>query len=98
MAQYPNDREEAVRAFGQQVGWMHPTIDHDNVVSPEWFTEPELTQSMEAPVGHFPWVGISWSQIQAILNAQSCGSCMIDAMALQGDRYGVIGTLNQLSD
>lgn len=86
-AQYPNDTNAAVQAFGRRVGWVRPTPDRDNFISPDWFTEPELKNSLDAPVGHFPWPGISWERIQNLLNAQSCGSCTIDAMYLQGDRF-----------
>lgn len=87
LAQHPNDREEAVRAFGRRVGWVRPAIEQDNFVSPEWLTEPELENSLEAPAGHFPWAGVSWERIQNLLDDQSCGSCMVDAMYLQGDRF-----------
>lgn len=86
-AQYPNDEAAAVRAFGRRVGWLRPTLDGNNFVSPEWFTEPELSNSLNAPAGQFPWVGVSWSQIAEMFSQQSCGSCMIDAMDLQGDRF-----------
>jgi|GEM_PF-1891642 len=86
-AQHPNNQEEAVRAFGRRVGWVRPTIENDNFVSPEWLTEPELENSLEAPTGHFPWAGVSWERIQNLLDDQSCGSCMVDAMYLQGDRF-----------
>ncbi|MEP0934075.1 MULTISPECIES: GUN4 domain-containing protein [unclassified Leptolyngbya] len=85
--QYPNDRAAAVRAFGRRVGWLRPAPDSNNFVSPDWFTEPELSNSLNAPMGHFPWAGVPWSQIQEMLNQQSCGSCMVDAMDLQGDRF-----------
>lgn len=86
-ARHPNDRAAAVRDFGRQVGWLRPVPDGNNFVAPEWFTEPELSNSPTVPVGYFPWGGVSWERIENMLNQQSCGSCMIDAMDLQGDRF-----------
>ncbi|MEB3232121.1 MAG: GUN4 domain-containing protein, partial [Leptolyngbyaceae bacterium] len=85
-AQSPNETA-AVEALGDRLGWRRPTPDGENVVSPHWLTEPELTYSLAAPEGHLPWVGVDWSQIESLLSQQSCGSCMIDAMNLQGDRF-----------
>jgi WD40 repeat protein len=87
-AENPADSTVAAKAFGERVGWTRPTPDPDNFVSPDWLTEPELTYSLDAPVGHLPWAGIDWSRIEAMLTAQSCGSCMVDAMYLQGERFG----------
>lgn len=81
------DPVAATQAFGDRVGWRRPELDSNNFVAPEWFTEPELTYSLEAPIGHLPWAGIEWARIEAMLTAQSCGSCMIDALYLQGDRF-----------
>lgn len=87
VARHPNDTEAAVRAFGRRVGWFRPAPDGNNFISPDWYTELELTDSLEAPVGHFPWPGVSWESLAAILGQESCGSCTIDAMYLQGDRF-----------
>uniref|UniRef100_A0ACD5H2V9 Uncharacterized protein n=1 Tax=Desertifilum tharense IPPAS B-1220 TaxID=1781255 RepID=A0ACD5H2V9_9CYAN len=46
-----------------------------------------MNSSPEAPVGHFPWVGVDWQRISAMMSAQSCGSCTIDAMYVQGERF-----------
>ncbi|MEB3213677.1 MAG: GUN4 domain-containing protein [Leptolyngbyaceae bacterium] len=86
-AQHPSDMEAAVNAFGDRVGWRRTTPDPNNFVSPHWFTEPELTYSSTAPVGHLPWAGVDWAMIEGLLNQQSCGSCTIDSMYLQGDRF-----------
>lgn len=86
-SQHPSNTNDAARAFGDRVGWKRPTPDGENFVSPEWLTEPELHYSIEAPAGHLPWTGVDWERIQAMLNVQSCGSCMIDAMYLQGERF-----------
>lgn len=88
-AQNPVDAAVAAKAFGDRVGWTRTTPSEDwQFVSSEWLTEPELTYSLDAPVGHLPWAGVDVAVIQNILSAQSCGSCMIDAMYLQGDRFG----------
>lgn len=86
-AQYPNSTSAAVQAFGRRVGWLRPVRDNNNFVSPDWFIEPELAGSLDAPMGQFPWVGISWERIQNSLNQQSCGSCMVDSIYLQGERF-----------
>ncbi len=86
-AQYP-DPVAATQAFGDRVGWRRSEPDSNNFVAPEWLTEPELTHTLAAPIGHLPWAGVEWARIEAMLTAQSCGSCMIDALYLQGDRFG----------
>ncbi|MBD2119337.1 GUN4 domain-containing protein [Trichocoleus sp. FACHB-262] len=86
-AKHPDNTNTAAKAFGDRVGWTRSTPDPENFVAPEWLTEPELKYSRQAPVGHLPWTGISWERISGMLNAQSCGSCMIDALYLQGDRF-----------
>ncbi|HEY9879360.1 MAG TPA: GUN4 domain-containing protein [Leptolyngbyaceae cyanobacterium] len=86
-AAHPDNTDTASKAFGDRVGWTRPTRDPDNFVSPDWLTEPELNYSLEAPVGHLPWAGISWERINGMLTAQSCGSCMVDAMYLQDGRF-----------
>lgn len=83
-AQHPNDPSAAADTFGKWVGWRRPVPDGNNFVAPDWFTEPELNYSLDAPVGHLPWPGPEWQSISNMLSAQSCGSCMIDAMDLQG--------------
>jgi len=87
VAQHPNDTDAAVRAFGRRVGWFRPTPDGNNFISSDWYTETELTDSLEAPVGHFPWPGVSWDFLAEILGQESCGSCTIDAMYLQDGRF-----------
>jgi WD40 repeat protein len=86
-AQHPDNTNTAAKAFGDRVGWTRRTPDPENFVAPEWLTEPELNYSRQAPVGHLPWAGISWERINTMLNAQSCGSCTIDAQYLQGERF-----------
>jgi WD40 repeat protein len=53
----------------------------------EWLTEMEITHSLDAPVGHLPWAGVSWAQISKLMSVESCGSCTIDAMYVQGERF-----------
>lgn len=74
--------------FGDRVGWTR-TVPHADYIftSPDWLTEPELNYSLEVPAGHLPWAGVDWSVIEGLLTAQSCGSCTIDVLYLQGDRF-----------
>jgi hypothetical protein len=74
--------------FGDRVGWTR-TVPHADYIftSPDWLTKPELNYSLEAPAGHLPWAGVDWSVIEGLLTAQSCGSCTIDVLYLQGDRF-----------
>jgi len=77
-----------VERFAKRVGWTRPVSSEDyQFTSPDWLTEPELTYSLDAPIGHLPWVGVDWSVIEGLLTAQSCGSCTIDVLYLQGDRF-----------
>ncbi|HEY9734954.1 MAG TPA: GUN4 domain-containing protein [Trichocoleus sp.] len=86
-AQHPNNTDDAAKAFGDRVGWTRPVRDNDNFVAPDWLTERELNFSLNAPVGHLPWAGISWERIESLVTAQGCGSCSIDALYLQGERF-----------
>lgn len=82
------DPQSAAERFGDRVGWTRQVPSEDYIfISPNWLTEPELTYSLAAPVGHLPWAGIDWSIIEGLLTAQSCGSCTIDALYLQDDRF-----------
>jgi WD40 repeat protein len=87
-AQNPSDTAIAAKAFGDRVGWTRPQRDPNNFVAPDWLTEPELNYSQTAPVGHLPWAGVDWERIESMITAQSCGSCTIDALYLQGERFG----------
>ncbi|MGC1310172.1 MAG: GUN4 domain-containing protein [Phormidesmis sp.] len=87
-SQTPDDTNIVTKAFGDRVGWTRRVPDENYIFSsPDWLTEPELTYSLEAPVGHLPWAGIDWSVIEGMLTAQSCGSCTTDVLYLQGDRF-----------
>lgn len=83
------DANALAQAFGDRVGWTRTVPSEDYIfTSPDWLTEPELTYSLAAPVGHLPWAGIDWSVIQALISTQGCGSCATDVLYLQGDRFG----------
>lgn len=90
----PSDAKTAVETFGQQVGWrrIKPLTDEEFQsiwFASGWLLDNELNFSLKAPVGHLPWSGIS-SNIIFSLTEQSgpgCGSCSIDAMYLQEERY-----------
>lgn len=86
-AQQPADANAATTTFGDRVGWTRSTPAQENGIALQWLTEPELHYSLQAPVGHLPWAGVSWERITALLNQQSCGSCTVDAMYLQGERF-----------
>ncbi|HIK15714.1 MAG TPA: GUN4 domain-containing protein [Leptolyngbyaceae cyanobacterium M33_DOE_097] len=83
-----------VDLFGQQVGWRKTKpgstnpLSNSEVGSTLWRFDTEL-QAINAPVGHYPWVGVSSSRLLDYLNERSlgCGSCTIDAIYLAGDRY-----------
>ncbi|PSN11561.1 hypothetical protein C7293_23790 [filamentous cyanobacterium CCT1] len=82
------DSAVAAKAFGDRVGWTRPPgVEDPTFIAGEWMTEQEINYSLDAPVGHLPWAGVSWAQISEILSVQSCGSCTIDAMYLQGERF-----------
>ncbi|WP_159786199.1 GUN4 domain-containing protein [Sodalinema gerasimenkoae] len=86
--QHPPDADVVAKAFGDRVGWTRPSgIEDTTFVAREWLTEREINPTLNAPVGHLPWAGVSWEQIDRMLSAQSCGSCTIDAMYLQGERF-----------
>ncbi|MBD1872890.1 GUN4 domain-containing protein [Nodosilinea sp. FACHB-131] len=84
----PVDSAVAAKAFGDRVGWTRPAgMEDPTFIAGEWLTEQEINPSLDAPVGHLPWAGVSWEQIRKILTVESCGSCTIDAMYLQGERF-----------
>ncbi|WP_169617699.1 GUN4 domain-containing protein [Nodosilinea sp. P-1105] len=87
-AQHPLDSATAAQAFGDRVGWTRPPgLGDPTFIAGEWLTEMEITHSLEAPVGHLPWAGVSWVQISRLFQVESCGSCTIDAMYVQGERF-----------
>lgn len=87
-SQNPVDSAVAAKAFGDRVGWTRPPgMEDPTFIAGEWLTEMEINHSLEAPVGHLPWAGVSWAQISRLLSVESCGSCTIDAMFVQGERF-----------
>ncbi|HSM80886.1 MAG TPA: GUN4 domain-containing protein [Nodosilinea sp.] len=87
-SQHPVDSAVAAKAFGDRVGWTRPPGREDpTLIAGDWLTEMELNPSLDAPVGHLPWAGVSWAQIARLFQAESCGSCTIDAMSVQGERF-----------
>lgn len=87
-AQNPVDSAVAAKAFGDRVGWTRPPgVEDPTSIAGDWLTEMEITPSLDAPVGHLPWAGVSWEQIARLFSVESCGSCTIDAMYVQGERF-----------
>ncbi len=82
------DSAVAAKVFGDRVSWTRPPgLEDPTFIAGDWLTEMEINYSLDAPVGHLPWAGVSWEQITKILSVESCGSCTIDAMYLQGERF-----------
>jgi hypothetical protein len=91
IADHPTNPEQAVNAFRDRVGWKiaAPRSEVD-FVSSDWRNESELTNSLDAPEGHFPWIGVSDSVVQRVAvppEGFHCGSCTIDAMQLRYERF-----------
>jgi WD40 repeat protein len=91
-AQHPSNAEPnadvVAKVFGDRVGWTRPSeMEDPTFIAGEWLTEREINPTLDAPVGHLPWAGVSWEQIWRMLSVQSCGSCTIDAMYVQGERF-----------
>ena len=96
-ATHPGDNEAAINAFRDRVGWklITPRPEQD-FISSDWLNESELTYSLQAPVGHLPWAGVSDATVQAVLaeTVNGCGSCTTDAMQLRNERfYGYLPSL-----
>lgn len=97
-AAHPNDRDAAVNAFRDRVGWKIPAPRQEtDFISSDWRNESELTYSLQAPEGHLPWAGVSDAVVQDLATpgpGENCGSCTIDAMHLRDGRfYGYIPEL-----
>ncbi|MBD2179635.1 GUN4 domain-containing protein [Planktothrix sp. FACHB-1355] len=90
-----NNSKQRVERFGQAVGWRRNTpLPENNPVGMEltgiqWKLDTELNYTANAPVGHFPWVGVSSTRLSDYLSERSagCGSCTIDAMNLASERF-----------
>ncbi|TAF53578.1 MAG: hypothetical protein EAZ61_06815 [Oscillatoriales cyanobacterium] len=90
-AEHPTHPELAVDALRDRVGWKiaAPRSEVD-FVSSDWRNESELMNSLTAPEGHFPWVGVSDAIVQHVAvppEGFHCGSCTIDAMQLRYGRF-----------
>ncbi|TAD75963.1 MAG: hypothetical protein EA001_13015 [Oscillatoriales cyanobacterium] len=97
-AAHPNNLEAAVNAFRDLVGWKIPAPRPEvDFISSDWRNESELTYSLQAPVGHLPWVGVSDQVVHQVAvppEGMHCGSCSIDAIQLRHDRfYGYVPAL-----
>jgi ankyrin repeat protein len=91
MATYPKNSEAAVNAFRDRVGWklIVPRTEND-FISSDWLNESELNYSLQAPVGHLPWAGVSDEMVRSVAippPGEHCGSCTIDAMSLRYQRF-----------
>jgi len=90
-ATHPNNQEAAVNAFRDRVGWKiaAPRAEVD-FISSDWLNESELTYSLQAPVGHLPWAGVSDAVVRSVAVPPPevhCGSCTVDAMQLRNERF-----------
>jgi hypothetical protein len=91
LTEHPNNREAAVNAFRDRVGWKltAPRSEVD-FISSDWLNESELTYSLQAPQGHLPWGGVSDEVVQSVAippPGVHCGSCTVDAMQLRNERF-----------
>ncbi|MBE9113014.1 GUN4 domain-containing protein [Nodosilinea sp. LEGE 07298] len=89
LAEHPNNRDAAVNAFRDRVGWKlaAPRAEVD-FISSDWLNESELTYSLHAPEGHLPWAGVSDEVVQSLAAPEGhCGSCFTDAMQLRNERF-----------
>jgi hypothetical protein len=84
------DPDKQVKMLGDRLGWTRKQpLTEPEFISPDWLYGDELNYSLQAPRGHLPWVGINSEIIRdmAANAGPGCGSCTIDAMNLQGDRF-----------
>ncbi len=91
IASHPNKEETAANTFGDRVGWKLkvPRTEND-FISSDWLNESELNYSLQAPVGHLPWAGVSDAAVLSVAvppPGEHCGSCTIDAMFLRDGRF-----------
>ncbi|YAF99073.1 MAG: ankyrin repeat domain-containing protein (plasmid) [Nodularia sp. CChRGM 3473] len=91
IASHPNNSETAANTFRDRVGWklQVPRIEND-FISSDWLNESELNYSLQAPVGHLPWAGVSDTAVLSVAvpgPGENCGSCTIDAMFLRDGRF-----------
>jgi hypothetical protein len=88
------DSRNTVTAFRDRVGWQRSEPLTEEQASSfrfdhEWRSELDLNDTLDAPIGHLPWGGVSQSTIDDLLSQDgpSCGSCAIDAYHLQSERF-----------
>lgn len=85
--------KQQVERFGRAVGWRRNQPIKDDPLAAElgtqWRFDTDLNNTAAAPVGQFPWGGISSSRLTELVTERSrgCGSCTIDAMYLASQRY-----------
>jgi hypothetical protein len=66
-----------VNVFSDRVGWKRTAPRPiDDFVSSDWLNESELNYSVQAPVGHLPWAGVSDQEVLSLL-AESANGCGI---------------------
>jgi len=90
-----SNSKQRVERFGQAVGWRRTQpLPENNPIGLElsgtqWRLDSGLNYTATAPVGQFPWAGVSSTRLSDLINERSsgCGSCSIDAMNLASDRY-----------
>lgn len=85
---------QGVDAWAIAVGWRLAQQDDRrlgefSLFDPFWKTDLELTPSLNAPTGHYPWYHINQAPIQQMMvdSGPGCGSCTVDAMYLGSDRF-----------
>ncbi|MEA5593186.1 ankyrin repeat domain-containing protein [Rivularia sp. UHCC 0363] len=91
IATHPKNSEAAANAFRDRVGWklIVPRTEND-FISSDWLNESELNYSLQAPLGHLPWAGVSDAGVQSVAvppPGEHCGSCSVDAMLLRYGRF-----------
>ena len=94
IAKYPKDDPKATDVFRDRVGWkiaQPRSGDNYDFISSDWLNESELNYSDKAPIGHFPWAGVSDAEIAKLMAGvvDGCGSCTTDAMQLRNERFYV---------
>ena len=90
LAKYPNDNQAAIDNFRDRVGWkLTQPREENDFISSDWLNESELNNSIQAPVGHFPWAGVADAEISSLLQEvlNGCGSCTTDAIQLRNERF-----------
>jgi hypothetical protein len=92
VVQSSRDPKTRVDRFAQAVGWRGGQLPENPLrqfLGTQWRLDTDLNNTAQAPVGHFPWVGISSERLSDIMREHSmgCGSCVVDAMVLANERF-----------